>query len=193
MYPAYTQLVAKWSSPSIGDQRATGCEGVVRWNRPGEIFHEIRFRKIFFRSSTCRHFRSGDQWEADILEERARPLSWERWDRGDHKVGKQGNGIALWLWRLSKSFFISIRKIGSRDVLRLKAGGTRSKPKIIFFQGKSFLHLYLCSVAEGGEPRMVMTDRKNTPLAKRIIMSCVISWTVDRDNGLCFRQSTDSS
>ena len=25
MYPAYTQLVAKWSSPSIGDQRATGC------------------------------------------------------------------------------------------------------------------------------------------------------------------------
>ena len=50
-------------------------EGVVRWNRPGEIFHEIRFRKIFVRSSTCRHFRSGDQWEADILEERARPLS----------------------------------------------------------------------------------------------------------------------
>ena len=25
MYPAYTQLVAKCSSPSIGDQRATGC------------------------------------------------------------------------------------------------------------------------------------------------------------------------
>ena len=25
MCPAYTQLVAKWSSPSIGDQRATGC------------------------------------------------------------------------------------------------------------------------------------------------------------------------
>ena len=24
MYPAYTQLVAEWSSPSIGDQRATG-------------------------------------------------------------------------------------------------------------------------------------------------------------------------
>jgi len=42
-------------------------------------------------------------------------------------------------------------------------------------QGKSFLHLYLCSVAEGGEPRMVITDRKNTPLAKRLIMSCTIS------------------
>ena len=25
MYPAYTQLVAEWSSPSIGGQRATGC------------------------------------------------------------------------------------------------------------------------------------------------------------------------
>ena len=48
--------------------------------------------------------------------------------------------------------------------------------KLDSIQGKSFLHLYLCSVAEGGEPRMVMTDRKNTPLAKRIIMSCVISW-----------------
>ena len=24
MYPAHTQLLAKWSSPSIGDQRATG-------------------------------------------------------------------------------------------------------------------------------------------------------------------------
>jgi len=42
-------------------------------------------------------------------------------------------------------------------------------------QGKSFLHMYLCSVAEGGEPRMVITDRKNTPLAKRVIMSCTIS------------------
>ena len=40
------------------------------------------------------------------------------------------------------------------------------------FQGKSFLHMYLCSVAEGGEPRMVRTDRQNTPLAKRVVMSC---------------------
>ena len=41
-------------------------------------------------------------------------------------------------------------------------------------QGKSFLHMYLCSVAEGGEPRMVITDRRNTPLARRIVMSCTI-------------------
>ena len=46
---------------------------------------------------------------------------------------------------------------------------------VSMLQGKSFLHLYLCSVAEGGEPKMVITDRKNTPLPKRIIMSCVIS------------------
>ena len=26
MYPAHTQLLAKWSSPSIGDRRATGCK-----------------------------------------------------------------------------------------------------------------------------------------------------------------------
>ena len=41
-------------------------------------------------------------------------------------------------------------------------------------QGKSFLHMYLCSVAEGGQPRMVITDRRNTPVAKRVIMSCSI-------------------
>ena len=29
MYPAYTQLVAKWSSPSIGDRRATGWRGHI--------------------------------------------------------------------------------------------------------------------------------------------------------------------
>ena len=29
MYPAHTQLLAKWSSPSIGDRRATGCDDKV--------------------------------------------------------------------------------------------------------------------------------------------------------------------
>jgi len=42
-------------------------------------------------------------------------------------------------------------------------------------KGKSLLHMYLCSVAEGGEPRMVITDKKNTPIAKRLIMTCTIS------------------
>jgi len=42
-------------------------------------------------------------------------------------------------------------------------------------KGKSFLHLYLCSVAEGGQPNMVITDKKNTPLPKRVIMMCTIS------------------
>ena len=41
--------------------------------------------------------------------------------------------------------------------------------------GKSFLHMYLCSVAEGGQQRMIITDKKNTPLPKRMIMLCVIS------------------
>ena len=42
-------------------------------------------------------------------------------------------------------------------------------------KGKTFMHMYLCTVAEGGEPNMVITDRRNTPLAKRIILSCTIS------------------
>ena len=37
MYPAYTQLVAKWSSPSICDARATGWEGV-------RVVRELRSR-----------------------------------------------------------------------------------------------------------------------------------------------------
>ena len=32
MYPAHTQLVAKWSSPSIGDQRATGCPVCIKFS-----------------------------------------------------------------------------------------------------------------------------------------------------------------
>lgn len=41
-------------------------------------------------------------------------------------------------------------------------------------RGKSFMHMYLCSYAEGGEPNMVVTDRKNTPIAKRIIYMCSV-------------------
>ena len=31
MYPTHTQLVAKWSSPSIGDQPATGCSQTISY------------------------------------------------------------------------------------------------------------------------------------------------------------------
>ena len=50
-------------------------------------------------------------------------------------------------------------------------------------KGKSFLHMYLCSVAEGGEPRMVITDRKNTPLAKEqpIVFTSVKVFLVPRE------------
>jgi hypothetical protein len=43
------------------------------------------------------------------------------------------------------------------------------------FQGKNFMHMYLCTFVEGGEPNMVIADRKATPLAKRVILSCTIS------------------
>ena len=43
MYPAHTQLVAKCSSPSIGDQRATGCnsfgdKNTKKKSENGEIY-----------------------------------------------------------------------------------------------------------------------------------------------------------
>ncbi|XP_040572875.1 uncharacterized protein [Lepeophtheirus salmonis] len=41
--------------------------------------------------------------------------------------------------------------------------------------GKSQMHMFLCSFVEGGEPNMVRTDRKNTPVAKRVILACTIS------------------
>lgn len=41
-------------------------------------------------------------------------------------------------------------------------------------EGKTFMHLYLCSFAEGGEPKMVIDDRRNTPFAKRLILMCTI-------------------
>lgn len=42
-------------------------------------------------------------------------------------------------------------------------------------KGKSFMHMYLCTFVEGGEPKMVIADRKSTPLAKRVILACTIS------------------
>ena len=104
------------------------------WWRRGRCKMEIiRFRKIFLISSTCRHFRSGDQWEADILEEGARPLSWEGWDRGDYKVGKQGNGIALWLWRLSKSLIYQKQNL-MYSASKLEGQDPRPKWYPLFFR-----------------------------------------------------------
>ena len=40
MYPANTQLLAKWSSPSIGDQRATGWEQKVNEKTLGHLILE---------------------------------------------------------------------------------------------------------------------------------------------------------
>ena len=42
-------------------------------------------------------------------------------------------------------------------------------------QGKSFMHMYLCSLSEGGTPNMVVADKKATPLPKRVILMCTIS------------------
>ena len=59
MYPAHTQLVAEWSSPSIGDQRATGCpppflttsvfsdKDFLDWARPPLLLTESKKKTLF--------------------------------------------------------------------------------------------------------------------------------------------------
>ena len=46
---------------------------------------------------------------------------------------------------------------------------------LILFQGRNFMHMYLCTFVDGGEPNMDIADRKATPIAKRAILACVIS------------------
>jgi len=41
-------------------------------------------------------------------------------------------------------------------------------------EGRSFMHMYLCTFMEGGEIKMVKEDKLKTPLAKRVILSCTI-------------------
>jgi len=41
-------------------------------------------------------------------------------------------------------------------------------------EGRSFMHMYLCTYMEGGEIKMVKEDKLKTPLAKRVILSCTI-------------------
>ena len=49
------------------------------------------------------------------------------------------------------------------------------------FQGKSFMHMYLCSFVErrGNEDvHMAINDRRNTPFVKRAILACTIQWNL---------------
>ena len=52
MYPAHTQLVAKCSSPSIGDQRATGCTGLM-WPKFPFITMSASWRLMWQSSLIC--------------------------------------------------------------------------------------------------------------------------------------------
>ena len=49
MYPAHTQLLAKWSSPSIGDQPATGwdLQQFFNCNKEAQIFSAFIFASTF--------------------------------------------------------------------------------------------------------------------------------------------------
>lgn len=74
-------------------------------------------------------------------------------------------------------FFINDKVVHSRRLLHGK-----KYPKIDemmeiseqMYEGRSFMHMYLCTFMEGGEVNLAIQDRKKTPLAKRIILSCSI-------------------
>ena len=89
--------------------------------------------------------------------------------------------------KVIKNILSSVRSEGFIPVSSLYPDGVSVLSKLDV-QGKSFLHMYLCSVAEGGEPRMVITDRRNTPLARRIVMSCTIQWTSTSRRNVLFRR-----
>ena len=56
MYPAYTQLVAEWSSPSIGDQRATGCrDSSLQHGLSFELSRWVVFSPFFLSSGLLAH------------------------------------------------------------------------------------------------------------------------------------------
>ena len=86
---------------------------------------------------------------------------------------------------INGKLIFSRRQLGeypdTAEIVEISKWGNKVRPAVgrgpadrIALQGKSFLHMYLCSVAEGGEQRMVITDRKNTPLPKRVIMMCSV-------------------
>ena len=66
--------------------------------------------------------------------------------------------IARWINKV-RVLFLKIKEIANKRFI---------------FQGKTFMHMFLCSFCEGGEPRMIVADRKATPLAKRLILACTI-------------------
>ena len=62
MYPAHTQLLAKWSSPSIGDRRATGWVYMLSWWwSVGYKFNITKVDQLEDRR-TCRHWAVLLQW-----------------------------------------------------------------------------------------------------------------------------------
>ena len=52
MYPAHTQLVAKWSSPSIGDQRATGWAPLISLAALLWVNFNLFMKKYWYHYST---------------------------------------------------------------------------------------------------------------------------------------------
>jgi len=42
------------------------------------------------------------------------------------------------------------------------------------YEGKTFMHMYLCSFVEGGDIKMMLYDKRHTPMFKRVMLSCTV-------------------
>ena len=81
MYPAHTQLVAKWSSPSIGEARATGCSATLEkkcWygalvEKTVDLYNSLivvgmACRRVDFTKAPTRHSRDTLQTLPDTIQ-----------------------------------------------------------------------------------------------------------------------------
>ena len=96
MYPAHTQLLAKWSSPSIGDRRATGWE--VQSSKTSQLLsmHRYFLFSVMFSSFPLisptkilpwkARAKSSDNWYCQLSCYALKGIVWGLWDSGTPRI-----------------------------------------------------------------------------------------------------------
>ena len=117
-------------------------------------------------------------------------MSSRKWNRGRNGLHQLGQPVAPSILFPGRRFIspvcTSTRKMvisSSYELSKLHVASIREYPdegEMIEIakwanKGKSFMHMYLCSLSEGGTPNMVVADKKATPLPKRVLLMCTIS------------------
>ena len=127
MYPAHTQLLAKWSSPSIGDRRATGCiwkyddhhspwwglESPCQWLRGERNFALLQSKSLddilnvtkILMNGTIRHCQMKRWWPVEWM-----VLDWETLILGSNNVKslRRNNGGSRLIWSLCFQVFVVV-------------------------------------------------------------------------------------